>query len=147
MTHPRVTPGQRRTSPLARLSAGFTVIEVAVALSILSIGLLSMAAIIPLAQRDMRRSDQRTRTVFLAQETAEWLHGLPYNDNLLTAGNHVQSNFGVPGYSRSWAVTDNTPITNVKQVTVTVYRGDSNTTALRQRQNATVVFLHAQAGH
>lgn len=147
MSRPRPTSGMRRTSPFARLSAGFTVIEVAVALSILSIGLLSMAAIIPLAQRDMRRSDQRTRTVFLAQETAEWLHGLPYDDNLLVAGNHVQADFGEAGYSRSWVVNDNSPIANVKQVTVTVYRGDSNTTAMRQRQNATVVFLHAQAGH
>lgn len=132
---------------LARVARGFTVVEVAVALSILSIGLMSLAAVIPLAQRDMRRSDQRTRTVFLAQQTAEWLHGLAYNDNLLVAGNHVQTNFGVPGYQRVWSVVDNSPIANVKKVTVTVYRGDSSTEALRQRQNATVVFLHAQAGH
>lgn len=148
MMRPRLRSRSRTAGArLVRLCAGFTVIEVAVALSILSIGLLSMAAVIPLAQRDMRRSDQRTRTVFLAQQTSEWLHGLPYDDPLLVAGNHVQSNFGVTGYSRSWIVNDNTPITNVKQVTVTVYRGDSNTTSMRQRQNAVVVFLHAQAGH
>ena len=146
MTPPRLRPRAIGTL-FRRLSAGFTVIEVAVSLSILSIGLMSMAAVIPLAQRDMSRSDQRTRSVFLAQQTSEWLHGLAYNDALLVAGNHVQSNFGVAGYSRSWVVTDNTPIANVKQVTVTVFRGDSNTTALRQRQNAVVVFLHAQAGH
>lgn len=148
MMRPRMRSRSRPAGArLVRLCAGFTVIEVAVALSILSIGLMSMAAVIPLAQRDMSRSDQRTRTVFLAQQTAEWLHGLPYDDPLLVAGNHVQADFGIRGHSRSWIVNDNTPITNVKQVTVTVYRGDSNTTSLRQRQNAVVVFLHAQAGH
>lgn len=132
---------------LLKTAKGFTIVEVAVALSILSIGLMSMAAVIPLAKRDMLRSDQRTRAVFLAQETAEWLHGLQYVDALLTAGTHVQADFGVPGYSRSWLVVDNSPIQNVKTVTVTVYRSGTYSTAIRQRQDAAVVFLHAQAGH
>lgn len=127
--------------------AGFTLIEVAVALSVLSIGLLSMAAVIPLAKRDMLRSDQRTRAVFLAQETSEWLHGLPYNDPLLVAGNHTDPNFSAPGYSRSWVVNDGNPIANVKRVSVTVTRTISGNAAMRSRQNAVVVFLHAEAGH
>lgn len=120
---------------------GFTLIEVSVALSILAIGLLSLAAMVPLAKSDVTRSDQRTRAVFLAQETAEWLHGLAYSDPLLTPGTHNDANFDQPGYTRSWSVTAGTPMANVKRVTVTI----SRTTGTGQ--NSSVVFLHSQAAH
>lgn len=120
---------------------GFTLIEVSVALSILSIGLLTLAAMVPLAKSDVTRSDQRTRAVFLAQETAEWLHGLAYTDPLLNPGTINDANFNEPGYTRSWTVAADTPIADVKRVTVTIARTGGT------GQSSTVVFLHSQAGH
>jgi prepilin-type N-terminal cleavage/methylation domain-containing protein len=121
-------------------NAGMTVIEVAVALSVLSIGLLGLAAVIPLAKTDLRQSSQRTQAVFLAQESAEWLRGLAYDDSLLTAGDYPEAPFGVDNYVRSWTVENNVPVTGVKRVTVQVRRtaGGSET--------AQIVLLHAEAG-
>lgn len=124
-----------------RSQRGFTLIEVAIALSILGVGLLSLAAMIPLAKQDVLRSDQRTRAVFLAQESAEWLHGLAYSDPLLDPGTHNDANFDKPGYTRSWSVTASTPMADVKRVTVTITRTDGS------GQNSSVVFLHSEAGH
>lgn len=123
------------------LERGFTLIEVSVSLSILAIGLLSLAAIIPLAKSDVTRSDQRTRSVFLAQESVEWLHGLAYADPLLSAGTHTDANFNEPGYTRGWSVVADSPITDVKRVTVTITRTGAT------GQSSTIVFLHSQAGH
>ena len=134
-----VPPGGRpRRRRLGR--AGMTVIEVAVALSVLSTGLLGLMAVIPLAKTDLRKSSQRTKSVFLAQESAEWLHGLTYDDSELDAGNHPEAAFGVAGYVRSWTVEQNVPLTGVKKVTVQIRRTTGG------NETAQVVFLHAEAG-
>lgn len=126
-------------------SAGLTVIEVAIALAVLSIGLLSLVAVIPLAKTDLRRSGQRTEAVFVAQETAEWLRGMAYDDDLLSAGDHTVAEdstggVAVAGYSQSWAVEDNAPLTGVKRVTVLAQRTTGGD------ESAQIVFLHAEVG-
>ena len=123
-----------------RRSGGFTVVESLMALVVLSIGLLSFAATIPMMKKDLVDSDHLTRSVFLAQQSAEWLHGLTFEDPLLDEGNHEDPNYAVAGYTRSWAVQNDDPVPNVKKVTVTVARiGDAD-------ESATMIFLHAEAG-
>jgi len=121
-------------------SQGFTVLEAMIALVILSMGLLSFAATIPIMKQDLVESDQRTRAVFLAQQSVEWLHGLPYDDPLIAAGNHDDLDYEVEDYSRTWQVVDDDPVPNVKKITVTVARDGG------PDESATMVFLHAEAG-
>jgi type IV pilus assembly protein PilV len=128
------------TTATRRDRRGFTLMEVIVALSVFSIGLLGLAAMLPLLKSDLTRSDQRTRAVILAEETAEWLRGLAYEDSSLAAGEHDDLSFGVDRYERSWLVADDDPIAGVKRVAVSVNRVD------QPAESATIVFLHAEAG-
>jgi Tfp pilus assembly protein PilV len=114
--------------------------EVIVALSVFSIGLLGLAAMLPLLKTDLTHSDQRTRAVILAEETTEWLRGLAYEDSSLAAGEHNDANFGVDHYERNWRVSDDDPIAGVKRVAVSVDRVD------QPAESATIIFLHAEAG-
>lgn len=119
---------------------GFTLIEIMVAISVFSIGVLGLATMLPLLKSDVTRSDQRTRAVIIAEETAEWLRGLAYADSSLSAGNHEDVAFDIPNYELSWTVADNNPIAGVKQVTVIANRVG------QPGESANIVFLHAEAG-
>lgn len=107
---------------------------------IFSVGILALISVVPLLKVDLTRSDQRTRAVFLAEETAEWLHGLAYDDSLLTDGTHVDAAFNEPGYSRSWTVESDILLPRVKRVTIQVGRTG------QPGESADLVFLHAEAG-
>ena len=107
---------------------------------VFSVGLLALASVVPLLKSDVTRSNQRTRAVFLAEETAEWLHGLAYDDSLLVAGDHDDPQFGESGYTRSWFVEENAVVSQVKRVTVSVDRDG------QPGESATMVFLHAAVG-
>lgn len=120
--------------------AGFTVVEIAISMAVLGIGLLALAALMPLLKIDDLRSGQRTRASFLAEESAEWLHGLAYDDSLLQAGTWIDEQFGVPGYQRRWTVETDVPQSGIKRVTIQIERADRATAGAR------VVFLHAEAG-
>lgn len=136
-----MAPSHTKKSIKKNAQGGFTVLEVAVAMVVVAIGLLSLASVIPLMKADVVKSDQRTEAVFLAQEAAEWLHGLAYSDSLISAGSHIDSNFAVPGFDRSWVVEDNTPMSGVKRITVSIDRDGGNT-----GESAQMVFLHSEAG-
>jgi Tfp pilus assembly protein PilV len=109
-------------------------------MTVFSVGLLALASVVPLLKSDVTRSNQRTRSVFLAEETVEWLHGLAYDDSLLIVGDHDDPAFDEPGYDRSWTVEDDAVIPQVKRVTVTVGRDG------QPGETATMVFLHAEVG-
>ncbi len=119
---------------------GFSVLEAVVSLVILSMGLLGFASVIPAMKGDLVRSDQRTRALYLTQETVEWLHGLPYDDDELTEGLHQDAAFDVEGFERSWTIENDQPLPNVKRVTVNIDRDGS------ESESASIVFLHAEAG-
>ncbi len=133
-----VSPRRQKThSPDRR---GFTLVETMVAMTVFSIGLLGLAAMLPVMKSDLRHSEQRTKAVILAEETTEWLRGLSYADSTLGEGTHPDPNFPVANYERSWTVRDDDPISGVKRVAVAVQRLDDPT------ESANIVFLHAQAG-
>jgi prepilin-type N-terminal cleavage/methylation domain-containing protein len=137
----RFRESRKRLAKARRLNReGFTVIEVAVAMIVLSVGLLGMAATIPMMKTDVVQSDQRTNALFHAQEASERLRGLTYADSLLLPGTHSDPNFNVPNYTRAWTVEQNIPIAGVKRITVTVTRTG------QPDEGATLVFLHAEAG-
>lgn len=104
-----------------RKNEGFTLLEVMIALVILSVGLLGLAALQLVAVKSNAFSSEMTYATMLAQQHAEILKSRAYTDADLTAGSHsaVGSSKGVQ-YTVTWNVTDNSPDTDMKTVNLTV---------------------------
>jgi type IV pilus assembly protein PilV len=107
--------------------AGFTLLEVLIAISILTVGLLGVAQMQIMGIKGNYFSGNTTAALTLAEEKMEDLLGKSYTDAELTSGNNPDANnpideTGQPGgtYSRMWTVTDDTPIIGTKTVTVSV---------------------------
>jgi type IV pilus assembly protein PilV len=113
-----------RHSPLARhRAAGFTLIEVMVALMVFAVGVLSLSLVVPMATKRVTNAGIQTRASSLAAERAETLLTTPYDHGDLTAGPHTDAANPVDGsYYIKWVVTDGQPISGCKRVTVTVSR-------------------------
>ena len=107
--------------------SGFTLLEVLIAISILTVGLLGVAQMQIMGIKGNYFSGNTTTVLALAEEKMEDLLGKSYSDAELTNGNHPDTNnpideTGQAGgiYTRMWTVTDNTPITDTKTVMVNV---------------------------
>ena len=102
---------------------GFTLLEVMIALVILSVGLLGLAALQLVAVKSNSFSSEMTYATMLAQQHAEILKSLDYDDANLDSSNNpftaAGSSKGVL-YTVTWNVTDDAPDTNMKMVDLTV---------------------------
>jgi prepilin-type N-terminal cleavage/methylation domain-containing protein len=118
---------------------GFTLIEVMVAISILTVGLLAVATMQVSAIRGNKLGDDVTCALTLTQDKMEYLLGLNYGDpDLLdqVPGNNTNlgtissvdfeelniDETGAAGgsFRRIWNIADNVPDLNNKSITVTV---------------------------
>jgi prepilin-type N-terminal cleavage/methylation domain-containing protein len=108
--------------------AGFTLIEIMIAVVILMFGLLVVGSMQISAIRGNYMSGNTSMAISLAGEKMEELINKDYSKADLTAGNHgpeaiLKTGTGVEGtgglYSRSWTVTNETSPTR-KSVVVTV---------------------------
>ena len=110
---------------------GFTLIEVLIAITIFAVGLLAIAAMQASAIRVNSTAGQITTRMTWAQDKLEELMALPYSDPWIedlgdppsgtdTAGNAHQETTSDGIYTISWTVTDDTPISSTKLITVTV---------------------------
>jgi Tfp pilus assembly protein PilV len=120
--------GQRHRARTRR--AAFTLIEVLISMLILEIALLAISGMVPTAYLNISTSDIDTRALAFAQKRLDQIRGLQYTDACLTAGGPYSSapsgctsiGFSAPasGYSQTYQVAADTPVSGVKQVTVTV---------------------------
>ena len=109
--------------------AGFTIIEVVIAISILAVGLLGVAAMQTSAIQVNSAAGQMTTRMNWAQDRMEELKALAFSDPWLeedgnppgvdSAGNPHQEPIS-DEYTVSWNVTNDTPVPNTKQIVVTV---------------------------
>jgi hypothetical protein len=100
-----------------------------VAMVLFSIGIMSMAGLIPLGSRAINRAGHQTRASEVAAAAGERLLSTPYDDADLTAGTHNDPNNPVEGrYFVSWVVEEDQPITLCKRITVLVRWGTSSST-------------------
>lgn len=103
---------------------GFTLVEVLVAMVILSVGLLGMAALsVGIAQSNRISRDISIATT-LAQDKLEDIRRLSYSN----ISNETKSacNGTFSNYNREVAVASDFPTTGMKTVTVTVYWDSDN---------------------
>ena len=110
-------------------SEGYSLIEVLIAISIFAVGMLAVAAMQTSAIKVNSSASQITERITWAQDKLEELMVLPYSDpRLEAAGNPPDGTDSVgnphqetsDGYTISWTVIDNSPVSHSKHITVTV---------------------------
>jgi prepilin-type N-terminal cleavage/methylation domain-containing protein len=94
-----------------RGDSGFSPIEMMLAMTVLGIGLLSIAQIIPLALAGGTQARLRTQAVQAGQQRLDDLMAVPY-DSLL-AGSFSET---IDGYTVAWTVSDDVPVPGAKRV-------------------------------
>ena len=109
-------------SKLIKGQGGFTLLEVIVALSILTFGLLAVGSMQISAIQGNAFGGRLTEGTTLAQDKLETLIALPYDSVQSSAAPEQNGN-----YSISWIVTQGDPLPNTKRVEVTVSWNDKGT--------------------
>ncbi len=108
---------------------GFTLIEVLVAMVILSVGLLGTAALITGIIRSNQVSNRITTATVLAQDKMEEIRrlgyfGMPTSDTTTTESYNSITNYSL--YKRVTSTDVVNPAADMKTVTVTVYWNSDN---------------------
>ena len=101
--------------------AGFTLIEVMIALVVLAAGLLALATMQIVSIRSNAFSSEMTYSTMLAQQQLEILKNMNFSDGNLSSGNHTLPHIiGDKGilYTVSWQVVDTTA--DMKTITLQV---------------------------
>jgi len=113
-----------RTSA-ARTDHGFSLLELMVALIVLSIGVFAVGRLFPMGERGQRQDRMQAAASYYVQEELERLGGLDWDDADLATGRHPASGYTAVGPTSRWwrsyevAVMD-APLADLKKVTVSV---------------------------
>lgn len=98
---------------------GYTLIEVLIAITIFAVGLLAVAGMQTSAIRMNSTAGKLTNLSTWGMDKIEELLAYPYSHPLLdSAGNPHQEVLG--DYTISWTIIDNNPVSNTKNIKVTV---------------------------
>ncbi len=112
-----------------KVIAGFTLIEILVAMVVFAIASLGLAMGVTSVVRSNQRSYLASTATNLAQDKLEELKAMsPVNviSCNINCDNPVPTTDGVE-FTRTWNVVDNSPVTGVKQIDVTVQWEDHST--------------------
>ena len=125
-----------RNSKPGGKNGGFTLIEVMVAIAILSFGILAVAMMQTSAMRANYRGYHLTEAITLAQDRLEFLLSRPFDSVDLNEGNGIPDPTGPTpsGYTIEYDVTDITvggaAAPNAKLITIDVQMSDGRETTL-----------------
>ena len=107
----------------APMDAGYTLIELMIALMILAIGVMGIWSMQGVAIKSNSTARKVTDASAMCSDQFEKLMSLPYDDPDLTPGAHPPRKKGI--YTVKWEVSGlNDPITNVKTVRVIASWGE-----------------------
>jgi prepilin-type N-terminal cleavage/methylation domain-containing protein len=110
----------------ATREGGFSAVELMLAMSLFGILMMGFLAVFPLGMRSVEKGERMTVASSLAQDEIERLKSLPRTDADITAGNHADAANPLLGvYTRSWVVTDDTPLAGMKRIDMTVSFSDN----------------------
>ena len=93
---------------------GFTLIEVLVSISLLTIALLGLCGATVMAMKGNSLSQMSTKATVMAKDKMEGLKNLNYTQ--ITGGSDTPE----ANYTRQWTVTNDSPVTDTKTIAVTV---------------------------
>lgn len=96
---------------------GFTLLELMVSITILSVILLGIASLFPRGLGYSTQTRMMSKASSLAQGKAEEMERLATTHADLTAGTHTET---VDGFTRTWVITDNTPMKKIKKAEIEV---------------------------
>ncbi len=105
---------------------GISLVEILIALVVLSLGIMSIAGIFPAGTRTELQTRMQSNANYFAQEKLEELRAIPWTDPALTAGRHpAGSACDTLGATKAWLrfyqVTDlAAPLQDLKRVSVNV---------------------------
>ena len=118
---------------------GFSLLETLIALTILAIGLLGLLGLQIAAAKGNASGFQVSTAVALSEQRIEELKGLDTTDPLLGSGNHVDGTVTIQQtvYTRSYGIQDDTPVSGVSIITMTLSWTDPQTGTVRTTQVAT----------
>ena len=104
-----------------RRTAGYTMIEVLIALTILAVGFLAVAKMQIAGLMGNSHAMELTEGSTWAQDRMEVLMGLPFDDAKLadTGGTPREDQDPPPGYTIKWTVTDDQPVAGAKEIVLT----------------------------
>ena len=123
----------RSHSASARDERGMSLVEVLVALVIMSVGILAVARLFPASARAQQQDHILTAANDYAQEGIEQLTGRVWSDSFITVGRHPSGSatvsLGNGNWQRFYTVSQmNAPLDNLKRIDVTVtYTGAGRT--------------------
>lgn len=110
-------PLRKRSPASHRGEGGFSLVELMFTLIILSIGLMAVAGMIPMATHQVVASRSVSNAMTAGQSRLEELRGCEYNHTDLTPGTHQD----VSGrYTRVWQVQNDVPVAGSKRIDLTV---------------------------
>ena len=112
-----------------RNNSGFTLMEVLVAMLILSVGLLGMAALVTGIINSNKLSNRISTATVLAQDKMEDIKRIGYDNAVSETKASMSSPYD--NYEREVTVVDPSPAANMKTVTVTVYWESSKSVSLK----------------
>ncbi len=108
---------------------GFTLIEVLIAIIILSVGLLGMAALTVGIIQGNKFSNDLTTATTLAQDEMEDIRRLGYSGTSATTTTVTENYNSIPGYATYKRVTNTSvdnPVPGMKMITVTLFWDSDN---------------------
>jgi len=100
--------------------AGFTLMEVLIAISILAVGLLAIASMQIAAIQTTGGAKSISKGVMWAEDRMEMLSTLDWTDALLASGATINDPNPPENFTITWTVVDNNPRTDCKFITITV---------------------------
>ncbi len=106
---------------MKRSEKGIGMIEILIAMLIFGIGIAAAIRTLPVSNRAASRSRNLSIATNLAQEKIEELMSVPFVSADLTAGDHVDPDNPLDRiFTRTWTVTDNVPLSEMKRIDITV---------------------------
>jgi type IV pilus assembly protein PilV len=95
---------------------GFSLIEVLIALTFLAIGLLAIASLQVTSVRGNFFSNNLMQATYVAQDRLEYLKNLPFDDPLISTGDHPDGTTQISGvdFNRAYRVGLNGNLKSVK---------------------------------
>ena len=111
---------------MTRLERGFSAVEMMMAIAMLGILMLGFLSVFPMGMRTVAKGERMTVASTLAQDEIERLKNLPDTDPDLVAGNHADPGNPISGvYTRTWTVTDDSPMAGMKSISMDVTYSDN----------------------